>query len=80
MLTEMQERLIILLPETDVGQAQMIWINEEIEQLESKDILAKICDDPLIEDFRVQMGIKIGLRMVRDKAQELKSQLQNKGV
>jgi len=71
-LTEQQEILIINLPETEYGRALFAWINQEIESLEHKiDLSGKICNDPIKDDFRVQMGIKMGLKRVLRKPQEL---------
>lgn len=73
MLTKQQELLIIALPETEYGRAFFAWIQEEITQLEANEEHGgKICDNPLIEDFRTQLGLKIAYKRILRKAQELK--------
>lgn len=80
MLTAQQEHLIMMLPETDYGRALFSWIYQELDELEHKEEFGgKICNDPLIEDFRVQMGIKIGLRRVLRKPAELIEKQRLKG-
>lgn len=79
MLTAQQEQLLIMLPETEYGRALIAWLKEEIEAQEVKEP-GKICNDPLLEDFRVQMGIKIGLKSVLQKPQELKTKYLTQGV
>jgi hypothetical protein len=72
-LSIQQEQLIIMLPETEYGRALNAWLDDEIERIAAKlDLSGKICDDPLIEDFRTQMGISIGLKRVKKKPQELR--------
>lgn len=80
MLTEQQKHLLIMLPETEYGQALYGWLRQEIKALEDKEeTVGKICNDPLIEDFRVQMGIKIGLKRVLNKPQKLIIETQRQG-
>lgn len=80
-MNEHQKRLMMSLPETEYGQALFAWINEEIALQEKKEGTSwKICDDPLIEDFRVQLGIKIGLKRVLLKPQKLKEAEHRKGL
>ena len=80
MLTMQEEILLADLPKTEYGRALFKWLKEEIGMLENKEQhAAKICDDPLIEDFRCQLGIKIGLKRVLDKPQECIKSLNNKG-
>jgi hypothetical protein len=77
-LTAQQEQLIMMLPETEYGRALFAWIQQEIDSLETNEEYGgKICNDPLIEDFRTQMGIKIGLKRVLRKPNEL---IQSKGL
>jgi len=61
----------MMLPETEYGRALWVWIEQEIKAQELREP-GKISNDPLLEDFRVQMGIKLGLRKVLEKPQELK--------
>lgn len=80
MLTEQELLLISNMPKTEYGQALEKWIKEDIEQLEEKEGYAsKICDDPLIEDFRVQLGIKLGLKRVLEKPRKCIETLNQKG-
>lgn len=79
MLTAQQEILIASLPETEYGRALFAWLTQEIEVLEkNEECGGKICNDPLIEDFRVQLGMKISLKRVLRKPLELKQSLQQK--
>ena len=76
MLNERENYLIAELPNTEYGQALEKWLREEISLIENKeDCALKICDDPLQEDFRVQLGIKIGLRRVLRKPKECLTEL-----
>lgn len=80
MLSERDNFLIASFPKTDYGQAFMSWLEEEIDTLEyQEEFSAKICDDPLIEDFRVKMGIKIGLKRVLRKPQECLENINKNG-
>lgn len=73
MITDQQKQLIVMLPETEYGRALFADIRGEIESIETKEEHGgKICDDPLIEDFRVQMGIKIGLKWVLNRPDKLR--------
>jgi hypothetical protein len=74
MLTQQQEQLLILLPDTEYGRALTAWLQQEIDLVEAAEP-GKICHDPLLEDFRVQMGIKIGLKRVLQKPRELMQQI-----
>jgi len=79
MPTERDKYLISTLPETEYGQALERWLREEISLLENKEECGlKISNDPLHEDFRVQLGIKIGLKRVLKKPKECINEL-NKG-
>ena len=67
MVTPNEKYLISQLPQTEYGQALNAYLNERISEIESNEgINWKICDDPLNQDFRVQMGVKMGLKEVRD--------------
>jgi hypothetical protein len=80
MLSDQEEFLLATLPQTEYGQALKRWLEEEIGLLEDKqEHGSKICNDPLIEDFRVQMGILIGFKRVLRKPQEIADKLQNRG-
>uniref|UniRef100_A0A6M3J307 Uncharacterized protein n=1 Tax=viral metagenome TaxID=1070528 RepID=A0A6M3J307_9ZZZZ len=47
-----------------------------MDLLENKqEVNAKICDDPLTEDFRTQLGIKIGLKRALRKPTECFNEL-----
>jgi len=76
MLNDHDKYLIAELFKTDWGQALEKWLREEISLIENKEEFAlKICNDPLNEDFRVQIGIKIGLKRVLRKPQECLTEL-----
>ena len=76
MLTERQKSVIASMPETEYGQALAAWLNEEIRILEEKEESGmKICDDPLIEDFRVQLGMKIAFRRTLKKPKQILEEL-----
>ncbi len=67
-----RDHLISMLPSTEYGIAFFEWIDEEIEMLEEKQLSSsKICDDPLIEDFRTQLGMKIAFKRAKRKPQEI---------
>ena len=70
--------LISMLPETEHGAALFRRLREKITKLEEVEMDGggKICDDPLIEDFRTQLGIKIGLKRVMREPQECKDELE----
>ena len=69
---EQRDYLISILPQTEHGMAERAWIQEEIDMLEKKELSgSKICDDPLIEDFRTQLGMKIAFKRVMRKPQEI---------
>ena len=71
MLTDRDKYLISELPNTDYGQALERWLKEEVSMLETKEEHGlKICDDPLHEDFRVQLGIKFGFNWVLKKPKD----------
>uniref|UniRef100_A0A6M3IZZ7 Uncharacterized protein n=1 Tax=viral metagenome TaxID=1070528 RepID=A0A6M3IZZ7_9ZZZZ len=68
MIDDRDKYLISELPSTEYGQAFFKWLKEEIALMEEiEQTSLKICDDPLLEDFRMQLGIKIGLRRVLQK-------------
>lgn len=80
-LTEQQKQLIISLPATEHGRALFAWLSQKIEKLDHKaEHAGKICDDPLLEDFRTQMGIKIGLKQVLNKPEKLMKEQQKQRV
>lgn len=69
------------LPETEYGQALFSWIKEELELIEAKEEHGgKICNDPLIEDFRTQLGIKIGFKRLLRLPKELIEKSNRQGV
>ena len=81
MLDERETYLIAEFPKTEWGQALEKWLREEISLLEKKEEFGlKICDDPLSEDFRVQIGIKIGLKRVLRKPNECLTELNREGL
>ena len=69
MINERDRELIRQLPEIEHGQALFRWIEDEIKLLDEESGL-KICDDPLMEDFRVKMGRKYELKRVLNKPKE----------
>ena len=76
MLNEREKYLIAEVTRLEHWQAFEKWLREEISLLEKKEEFgSKICDDPLNEDFRVQMGIKIGMKMVLRKPKECFNEL-----
>jgi len=76
MLNDREKYLIATLPNTEYGQALEKLLREEISLIEDKEVYgSKICDDPLHEDFRVQLGIKIGLKMILRKPKECLTEL-----
>lgn len=76
MLDERDNYYISELPKTEYGQALEKWLREEISLIENKEEYGlKICDDPLSEDFRVLLGIKIGLKRVLRKPKECLNEL-----
>lgn len=69
---EHRDFLISTLPETEYGRALFHWIQEELDILETKELSgSKICNDPLIEDFRTQLGMKIALKRVMRKPHKI---------
>lgn len=67
-----RDHLIAMLPKTEYGIAFFEWIQEEIDMLEEKELSgSKICDDPLSEDFRTQLGMKIFAKRVKRKPQDI---------
>ena len=63
MFRENRDYQISLLPKTESGQALLDRLAEMVKEIEKKEEYgSKISNDPLIEDFRVQLGIKIGLK------------------
>lgn len=64
----------MMLPETEYGIALIAMINQEIEAIERKEPTMKICDDPIREDFRYQMGMKDAFKRILRKPQELKNE------
>lgn len=80
MLTDQEKSLIANLFKTEWGQALENWLREEISLLEQKEeYSAKICNEPIHEDFRVQMGIKIGFKRVLRKPKECFDELTKQG-
>lgn len=80
MLTDHEKALVANLFKTEWGQAFENWLREEISLLEQKEeYAAKICNEPLHEDFRVQMGIKIGLKRALRKPKECFDELNKQG-
>lgn len=81
-LTEQEKYLIMMLPETEYGRAYFKWLRVEISRMISNDLATggKISDNPLIEDFRTQLGIKIGMTRAMNKPNELKEESKTKGV
>lgn len=78
-LTERDKELIVILPETEYGQALFKWLRSEIAMQEEKELHgSKICDDPLFEDFRTQLGIKIGLKWVLNLPTKILEESNNK--
>jgi len=76
MLDERDKQLIAELSNTEYWQALEKWLREEISLIENKEEYSlKICDDPLSEDFRVLLGIKIGLKRVLRKPKECLKEL-----
>jgi len=76
LISDHDKYLISELPKTEYGQAFMRWLREEVDLLENKqEVNAKICDDPLTEDFRTQLGIKIGLKRALRKPTECFNEL-----
>ena len=76
MLTDRDKYLISELPNTEYGQALINCIEEEIALLEHREEhSSKICNDPLVEDFRVHLGIKIGFKRVLRKPKECLTEL-----
>jgi len=76
MLTESDLRLISMLPKTEYGQAQEKWIAAEIATLEGKEESGlKLSDDPISEDFRYLLGMKIAFKRVLRKPQECEQSL-----
>ena len=68
MLTGNDKSLIANLFKTEWGQALEKWLREEISLLEMNEgTNLRISNDPLHNDFRWQMGMKLGLKMVLDK-------------
>lgn len=80
MLTDHDKDLIANLFRTDWGQALEVWLRDEISLLEEKEKHGlKISTDPLHEDFRWQLGLKMGLKMVLDKPRECFNELKKQG-
>jgi hypothetical protein len=72
-LSDHEKYLISELPNTEYGQALIRWIKNEVAILEDlEEHGAKICNDPLHDDFRVQLGIKIGFKRVLRLPEESK--------
>ena len=79
MIDDRDKYFIAELPNTEYGQALIKWVKEEIELLEERETsYLKICDDPLQEDFRVQLGIKTGLKRVLQKPGQCLDELNNR--
>jgi len=79
MFRENRDYQISLLPKTESGQAYFSRLAEMIAEIEHKEEYgSKICNDPLIEDFRVQLGIKIGLKRAMREPHECLQRI-NKG-
>lgn len=79
-MSDQDKYLLSIIRKTEYWQALEKWLLEEISLLEIKEEnSAKICDDPLNEDFRVQLGIKIGLKRVLRKPQECFENINTKG-
>lgn len=77
-LDEHHLQLISVLPETEYGRAFFLWIQGILDDLEqAKKSSWKICDDPLIEDFRVKLGMEIMAKRVLSKPQRIIETLQN---
>jgi hypothetical protein len=71
MITNRQKQLIADMPSTEYGQALFAWIREELDILEKKEESGlKISDDPLSQDFRSELGLKIAYRKVLNKPKQ----------
>jgi len=69
---EHRDFLISQMPATEYGRAYFSWLQEEIDRLEENELSsAKICDEPLREDFRTQLGMKIAFKKAMRKPQEI---------
>jgi hypothetical protein len=77
MIDDHQSYLVVSLPETEYGRAFFSILKEELEELEKcLEISGKICDNPIREDFRYQMGLIEGYKRVLRKPQEIKENYQ----
>ena len=66
-LSDRERDILLTFPETEYGKVFLSVLRRELEAKEwAYDLHARICDDPLREDFRVKMGEIINLRWVLD--------------
>ena len=78
MLLNYEKELLANLFKTEWGQVLEKWLREEISLLEEKETVnLRISSDPLHEDFRWQMGLKVGLKMVLDKPRKCFDEMKN---
>lgn len=80
MISDVDEQYILGLLQLEHWQAYKRAIEADIKAIEEREeALSKICDDPLLQDFRVQLGIKIGLKRALRKPQDILEKQQYKG-
>lgn len=79
-MDDREDFLLVSLLQTEYWPALKNRIEKYIERIENEEEYSfKICDNPLIEDFRVQMGIKIGMKRVLRIPEETIEKLNRKG-
>jgi len=79
-VTEYERDLLLQFPGSDYGRVFLGILQEELKEDElSFDLTAKICDDPISEDWRFKRGGIAKLRHILDIPRKYTNNLQIKG-
>lgn len=76
-LTDQEKRVLSTLDQTEYGQALFHLLDHELSRIDKiLDSGAKICDDPIKDDIRFNLGSRSVIRSLLKMPQELKQILQ----